>query len=97
MTYDTLRATGESGPNRGRSAEAHACFDDDELLGRDEVVRVLDLPHGEGADHPEGIAVVEPEDRRFRPRLLVVHDNPRASRLVADRRALVADVHPVPR
>lgn len=67
------------------------------VLGRDEVVRVLDLPHGEGLDHPEGIALVEPDDRRFNPRMLVVHDNPRDGRLIADRRALVADVHPVPR
>jgi hypothetical protein len=67
------------------------------VLGRDEVVRVLDLPHGEGVDHPEGIAVVEPDDGRFKPRMLVVHDNPAPGRLVPERRALVADVHPVPR
>ena len=67
------------------------------VLSRDEVVHVADLPYGEGVDHPEGIAVVQPEDRRYAPRLLVVHDNPHPDRLVGDRRALVADVHPVPR
>ena len=66
------------------------------VLGRDEVVRVADLPHGDGVDHAEGVAVVEPDDGRFRPRLLVVHDNPAPDRLVGDH-ALLADVHPVPR
>lgn len=67
------------------------------VLGHDEVVHVADLPHGHGVDHAEGIAVVEREDRRFRPRLLVVHDNPAPQRLVPDRRALVADLHELPR
>ena len=67
------------------------------VLGRDEVVHAIDLPYGRGQDHPEGVAVVQPEDRRYKPRLLVVHDDPAPQRLVAERRALVADVHPVPR
>lgn len=67
------------------------------VLGRDEVVHVADLPYGHGVDHPEGMAVVHPEDGRFRPRLLVVHDDPAPERLVAERHALLADVHPVPR
>ena len=67
------------------------------VLGRDQVVHVADLPYGHGEDHPEGMAVVQPDDQRYNPRLLVVHDDPAADRLVPGRHALRADVHPVPR
>lgn len=66
------------------------------VLGRDEVVHVLDLPHGRGGDHPEGIAIAQPRDGRFNPRMLVVHDDPAPERLDPSRRTLTADVHPVP-
>ena len=67
------------------------------VLSPDEVVHVADLPYGRGVDHAEGIAVVQPQDRRYGPRLLVIHDNPSDERLVPERRALVADVHLLPR
>lgn len=85
------------GPVRLHRWERALATDHHTVLDRDEVVHVADLLHGEGRDHAEGIAVVDPEDGRFKPRLLVVHDDPAPSRLVADRHALLADVHPVPR
>lgn len=67
------------------------------VLGPDEVAHVLDLPHGRGGDHPEGIAIAQPPDGRFNPRLLVVHDDPAPERRDPERRTLAVDVHPVPR
>ena len=66
------------------------------VLSHDEVRHVADLPYGHGVDHPEGVAILQPTDRRFNPRLVVVHDNPAPSRLRSGQRALVADVHPLP-
>jgi hypothetical protein len=52
----------------------------------------VDLPHGAGDDHAEGIALLGPPDE---PRLLVVYDSPASERLAGD--AVLADVVPLPR
>lgn len=54
----------------------------------DEISRLIDLPYGEGDDHPEGLCRLDDVDGRTR--LLVVYDSPAAHRLDGD--AIVADV-----
>lgn len=56
--------------------------------------RVLDLPFGQGVDHPEGISLFSSQDGREQE-LLVVHDAASASRQIGDS-TLVADVFPLP-
>ena len=65
------------------------------VLGRPpQLTRELDLPHGagadEGADHPEGIALVGDAE------LLVVYDSPAPARLV-EHDTVLADVVALPR
>ncbi|WP_462186646.1 MULTISPECIES: DUF3616 domain-containing protein [unclassified Frankia] len=55
------------------------------------IERILDLPVGEGDDHPEGIALM-PGDPSS---LLVVHDSP-AARRRPHRHEILADVVPLP-
>lgn len=62
----------------------------DNLVGDHELERVLVIPHGEGTDHAEGIALIDAG--RGRQELLVVYDGPAAKRLHADRRGVDADV-----
>lgn len=52
------------------------------------LTRELDLPHGEGDDHAEGIGLLGPPED---PRLLVVDCSPSADRLSPDG-AVTADV-----
>jgi hypothetical protein len=47
-----------------------------DVVHRDELVRELDLPYGEGDDHAEGIALLADDE------LLVVYDSPSPARLV---------------
>jgi len=56
--------------------------------------RVLDLPFGQGVDHPEGISLFSSQDGREQE-LLVVHDAASASRQIGNS-TLVADVFPLP-
>ncbi|SNS17489.1 Protein of unknown function [Geodermatophilus pulveris] len=56
------------------------------------LTRELDLPHGEGDDHAEGIGLVGPPAD---PRLLVVYDSPAPGRLSPDG-AVTADVVRLP-
>lgn len=53
---------------------------DQDIVPRDRLVRVLDVPHGVGFDHAEGMALrrLPGEDR---PHLLVAYDNPGKDRL----------------
>ncbi|MCA1194317.1 MULTISPECIES: DUF3616 domain-containing protein [unclassified Saccharopolyspora] len=64
-----------SGPVRLYRWPGAARADLPEVVRRDELVRVADLPHGEGRDHAEGITVLPGGD------LLVVHDSPAPARL----------------
>jgi hypothetical protein len=59
-----------------------------------ELERVLDLPYGQGVDHPEGIALFA-KDKHGREALLVVHDSASPSRQIGDS-TLVADVFSLP-
>jgi hypothetical protein len=45
----------------------------------EEISLVTALPHGDGVDHPEGIALLEPGDAGG-ARLLVVYDSPSPAR-----------------
>lgn len=63
----------------------------DEVVSAERLGRpVLRLPHGEGRDHAEGMALVEPDV------LLVVYDSPAEERMVDDD-GLVADLFRLPR
>lgn len=77
------------GPVRIYRWYAAAHLDAPEVVHRDELERVLDLPYGEGDDHAEGIALL-PDDR-----LLVVYDSPAADRL-RQPDSVVADVVRLP-
>ncbi|WP_433241954.1 DUF3616 domain-containing protein [Streptosporangium sp. CA-135522] len=50
---------------------------------------VMDLPHGDGCDHPEGLAVLDDEH------LLVVYDSPSAARLTSEG-GVLADIVKLP-
>lgn len=56
--------------------------------------RVLELPFGQGVDHPEGISLFSSQDGREEG-LLVVHDAASPSRQIGES-TLVADVYPLP-
>lgn len=55
---------------------------------------VLELPFGQGVDHPEGISLFSSQDGGEEG-LLVVHDSASPSRQIGDS-TLVADVYPLP-
>jgi len=57
--------------------------------------RVLDLPFGQGVDHPEGISLYSHADGSEQG-LLVVHDSAAPSRQIGES-TLVADVYPLPK
>jgi hypothetical protein len=52
-------------------------------------VPILDLPHGRGEDHPEGMTLAAPPFGRRA--VLVVYDSPSEARLAGDRDVL-ADI-----
>lgn len=65
------------------------CRADAPQVVRDQqLTRELDLPHGTGTDHAEGIGLLGPDDD---PRLLVVYDSPAPERL-GDDGSVTADV-----
>ncbi|TNY37491.1 DUF3616 domain-containing protein [Thermomonospora catenispora] len=53
------------------------------IVHRSELDHLGDLPHGDGEDHAEGIAVLD-ESHGPGPTLLVVYDSPAAARLTPD-------------
>ncbi len=57
----------------------------------DALTPVVDLPYGEGTDHPEGIGLIGPDEE---PRLIVVYDSPGPERL-GDDGSVTADVVPI--
>jgi GNAT superfamily N-acetyltransferase len=66
--------------------------DTPQVVRDDLLTRELDVPHGEGSDHAEGIGLFGPADS---PRLLVVYDSPSAARLTDDG-SVLADVFRLP-
>jgi hypothetical protein len=50
-----------------------------QVVRGEEISLETELPHGDGVDHAEGIALIEPDDGAA-PRLLVVYDSPSPSR-----------------
>jgi GNAT superfamily N-acetyltransferase len=63
-----------------------------QVVRGDRLTRELELPHGDGHDHAEGIGVLGPADD---PRLLVVYDSPSPARLTDDG-GVLADVVRLP-
>jgi hypothetical protein len=85
---------GLDGPVRVLRWRGAAAREDDGLVTAEQLEAVLPLPHGEGCDHAEGIALL-PAVEGGPPRLLVVYDSPAASRHVGDT-GLRADVFAPP-
>ncbi len=65
------------------------------VVPRRELERVLELPEGEGEDHPEGLTVVPHEDGGAAD-LLVVYDSPAGHRLHANGTSIDADLFELP-
>ncbi len=59
-----------------------------EVVRGEEISRLMDLPYGEGDDHPEGLCLLDDVDGHTR--LLVVYDSPAAHRI--DGGGILADV-----
>ncbi|WP_432513045.1 DUF3616 domain-containing protein [Kineococcus sp. SYSU DK001] len=81
---------GLSGPVRVHRWVGGCVVEAADVVRADELPVVLDLPHGQGEDHPEGIAVTGDDE------LLVVLDSPAGHRHTA-RGGMLADVWPLPR
>ncbi len=64
------------------------------LVPRDTLEHVLHLPHGDGTDHAEGLALFRQPNTE--PRLLVVYDSPGPDRLHPDGTSIDADLFDVP-
>jgi hypothetical protein len=64
-----------------------------EIVTHNRIDHLLDVPHGEGVDHAEGLALIEGAACR----LLVVYDKPAASRLHKGGTAIDADVFVLPK
>lgn len=82
------------GPVRVHRWRGAAKATDSEVVRREEVPVLIDLPYGVGCDHPEGFTLFGPPGDRD-ARLLVVHDSPSDDRLVGDG-AVCADVVVLP-
>jgi hypothetical protein len=84
----TMELAGDAGVFRWRREDG----EDDVLVAREDLPKVLDLPYGrdeeEGVDHPEGITCLEADGK---PLLLVAYDAPRADR-VKKGGVVIADV-----
>jgi Protein of unknown function (DUF3616) len=69
------------------------------VIERDGLVKLLDLPCGDGCDHPEGVALWPPRPREARSQatsVLIVHEKPSKRRL-AGRSAMRAEIFALPR
>jgi len=82
---------GLSGPVRVLRWRDALCSEDACLVPAEALDRVLEVPFGDGCDHAEGLALLD-DARHGKPRLLVVHDSPCASRQVGPS-SLRADLH----
>ncbi|MEW1957673.1 DUF3616 domain-containing protein [Kineococcus sp. NPDC059986] len=82
---------GLSGPVRVHRWVGACTVETADVVRADELPVVLELPHGQGEDHPEGLALL-PGGRE----LLVVLDSPAPSRHTADG-GMLADVWRLPR
>lgn len=65
------------------------------IVAHEELERVLELPFGQGVDHPEGMTLF-PAGAAAGDALLVVHDSASPSRQIGES-ILVADVFPLPK
>ncbi|WP_432564896.1 DUF3616 domain-containing protein [Kineococcus sp. SYSU DK003] len=86
---------GLSGPTRVHRWVGGGVVDAAEVVRAQELPVVLDLPHGQGVDHPEGIALVPAEVTGTVDQLLVVLDSPAPERHTADG-GMLADVWDLP-
>lgn len=68
--------------------------DGETVVSSEQLVQVLNLPFGQGVDHPEGISLFASRDGKDEG-LLVVHDSASPSRQIGES-TLVADVFPLP-
>ncbi|MBK8908866.1 MAG: DUF3616 domain-containing protein [Rhodospirillales bacterium] len=68
-------------------------IDQPDVVPHDRLKHLLDLPVGDGVDHPEGIALLAVEDDA--QRLLIVNDSPAEDRLYGDGTSIDADVFAV--
>ncbi|WP_432485452.1 DUF3616 domain-containing protein [Kineococcus esterisolvens] len=86
-----------SGPVRVHRWVGACAADAAEVVRADELPLVLELPHGQGEDHAEGIAVLPPgaHGTDHGEQLLVVLDSPAAARHAGDG-AMLADVWDLP-
>ncbi|MPQ98560.1 DUF3616 domain-containing protein [Modestobacter sp. I12A-02628] len=84
-----------SGPVRVHRWLDGCATDAPAVVRREQLPAVLQLAHGEGQDHAEGIAVLDETGPDGARRLLVVHDSPAADRH-AEAGALLADVVDLP-
>ncbi|NAZ83392.1 DUF3616 domain-containing protein [Kineococcus sp. R8] len=87
---------GLSGPVRVHRWTGAGVTDAAEVVGADELPVVLELRHGDGEDHAEGIALLDETDEHGHPRLLVVLDSPAAGRHTPGG-GMLADVLDLPR
>ncbi|MFB9376157.1 DUF3616 domain-containing protein [Kineococcus gynurae] len=85
---------GLSGPVRVHRWVGGCATQAADVVRAEELPVVLDLPHGQGVDHPEGIAVVPAEVDGARDRLLVVLDSPAPQRHVPG--GMLADLWELP-
>ncbi|WP_432545258.1 DUF3616 domain-containing protein [Kineococcus sp. SYSU DK004] len=83
-----------SGPVRVHRWTGAARTDAADVVRADQLPVELELPHGDGVDHPEGIALVPARAPGGRPQLLVVLDSPAPDRHVPG--GMLADVHDLP-
>ena len=67
---------------------------DETVIPRDRLERVMVIPNGIGYDHAEGVTLFSRPGRP--PALLVVYDNPGPDRLAPDGAGVAADLFPMP-
>ncbi len=83
-----------SGPVRVHRWTGAARTDAADVVRAGELPVELELPHGDGVDHPEGIALAPADGPGGRRQLLVVLDSPAPGRHVPG--GMLADVHDLP-
>jgi hypothetical protein len=86
---------GLSGPVRVHRWVGGCVVDAADVVRSEELPVVLDLPHGRGQDHPEGLAIVPAEVTGTVDKLLVVLDSPAPERHTPDG-GMLADVWDLP-
>lgn len=86
-----------SGPVRVFVWRDALAVEQQEIVPSKAVERVLDLPHGDGEDHAEGLCLVSDDGSSARRRLMVVYDSPAARRLHDDGRGVDVDLFELPK